>query len=177
MLGAKTINTMADTTDRGVACANLYPDVRDTLLRSHPWNCCIKRKQIAPNADAPLYDYSYSYNLPSDWLKTLSVGEYGGEVDFKTEGRKILCNESSLLLRYVFRNEDVSTWDTSLVEAMTIAMAERLSYAITSSASMQANMAQKLQMTLKRARAEDGQDDPSETLGDFRLLAARRSRL
>ena len=77
----------------------------------------------------------------------------------------------------MFRNEDVSTWDTSLVEAMTIAMAERLSYAITSSASMQANMAQKLQMTLKRARAEDGQDDPSETLGDFRLLAARRSRL
>jgi hypothetical protein len=30
-------------------------------------------------------------------------------------------------------------------------------------------------MALKQARAVDGQDDPPETLGDFRLLAARHS--
>lgn len=177
MLGAKTINSLSDTSDRAVACVNAFDDVRDTILRSHPWNCAVKRVRLAANATAPLYDYAYSFNLPSDWLKTLSVGEYQTELDYKTEGRKILCNESPIFLRYIYRNTDIASWDASLVDVMTFAMAERLAYAITQSASMQGAMTDKLRMAIKRARAEDGQDDPPETLGNFRLLAARRSRL
>ena len=173
MLGAQTINTLADTSDRAVMCLNFYPDVLDSVLRSHPWNCCIKRAVLAANATAPAFDYAYSFNLPADWLRTLSVGEYGYETDYKSEGRQILSDDDVLMLRYVFRNTDESTWHAGLVEAVTLAMAERLAYPITQSASMQQSMMQKLQMVLKRARAEDGQEDPPETLGDFRLLSSR----
>lgn len=176
MLGADPLNSLSDTSDHAVMCLNLYPAARDVVLRSHPWNCAIKRVVLAPNATAPLFDYAYSFNLPADWLRTLSVGDSSYATDYVSEGRQLLSDESSLPLRYVFRNEDENTWHAGLVEAVTMAMAERLAYPITSSASMQQTMMQKLQEVLKRARAEDGQEDPPETLGDFPLLASRLSR-
>lgn len=176
MLGADPINSLADTSDQAVLCKNLYPVTRDSVLRAHPWNCAIKRVVLAPNATAPLFDYANSFNLPSDWLRTLSVGEDGSAIDYVSEGRQLLSDESSLSLRYVFRNEDENTWHAGLVEAVTLAMAHRLAYPVTSSTSMMDSKMNELQMFLKRARAEDGQEDPPETMGDFPLLASRLSR-
>ena len=127
MLGADPLNSLSDTSDHAVMCLNLYPGARDVVLRSHPWNCAIKRVVLAPNATAPLFDYAYSFNLPADWLRTLSVGESSEGVDYVSEGRQLLSDESSLPLRYVFRNEDENTWHAGLVEAVTMAATRRSS--------------------------------------------------
>lgn len=76
MLGAQTINDFADqlNLDRAKLCANLYPTVRDDMLRSHPWNCAIKRAVLAPDAVAPAFGYTYSFELPADFLRVLEVG-------------------------------------------------------------------------------------------------------
>lgn len=60
-----------------------------------------------------------------------------------------------------------------LVHCMTLAMAARMAYAITQSASLEQTRLQELEMALKRARAIDGQDEPPETFGDNRLLGSR----
>jgi hypothetical protein len=60
-----------------------------------------------------------------------------------------------------------------LVHAMELKMAAEMAYPITGSASMADLMNGKLLQHLKAARAVDGQDDPPQTLGDFRLLNAR----
>jgi hypothetical protein len=88
-------------------------------------------------------------------------------------GRMLLADEDVLKLRYIFRNENESTWDAMLVQCMTLAMAARMAYAITQSASLEQGRMQELEMALKRARAIDGQDDPPETFGDNRLLGSR----
>lgn len=173
MLGAQTINSLSETSDRAQLCANIYPQARDNVLRSHFWNCAIKRISIAPDADAPAYDYANQFTLPNDWLRTVSVGQYGREADYKTEGRKILCDESPLLLRYVFRNTDERTWDAGLVDVMTLAVAADIAYATTGSASMAQLMQQNFAQALRQAKAIDGQDDPPEVLGDFALIQSR----
>lgn len=173
MLGAQSISSLSESVDRARICNAVYKTVRDDVLRSHFWNCAIKRVSLSPDVTTPAFDYSYQYTLPSDWIRTCSIGEYGEEVDFKPEGRKILCDESSLKLVYVYRNEDVTTWDASLVNAMTYAIKAAIAYPITQSASMLQVAQQELSMYMKRARAVDGQDAPPETMGDFPLLAAR----
>lgn len=175
MLGAQPINDFNEDADRARLASNLYAPARDLLLRSHPWNCAIKRVILSPDADAPAFGYSYQFTLPGDWLRTLSVGDYGEEIDFRTEGRKLLADDSVLKLRYIFRNDQESTWDTMLIDAMTKTMSATMAYAITQSTSKEELEFKKLEMALKQARAVDGQDDPPETLGDFRLLAARHS--
>ncbi len=173
MLGAQSINDLNEDNDRARLANNLYPQLRDELLREHIWNCCIKRTVLAPDAESPQYDYAYQFTLPSDWVRTIAVGDYGYEEDYRTEGRKMLANTNVLKLRYVFANTNEGTWDAALVGVMTKAMVARMAYAITQSASLEQLKAQEFEMALRKARAVDGQDDPPETLGDFRLLSAR----
>lgn len=175
MLGAQTINSLDEDNDRARLASNLYPQVRDDMLRAHHWNCAVKRVVLSPLADAPAFDYTYQFQLPSDWLRTLQVGQYGYEVEYRTEANRMLCDESVLYLRYIFRNENEATWDPTLVQVMTRAMAAAMAYGITQSAAKEEVEYRKLEMALKQAKSIDGQDDPPETLGDFRLLTSRYS--
>lgn len=173
LLGAQTINALNENTDRARLASNLYDSARDDLLRSHPWNCAIKRVILSPDTDAPAFDYSAQFTLPGDWLRTLSVGPEGYEVDYKTEGRAILLNGTSAALRYIFRNVDESTWDAMLVTAMELKMAAAMACGITKSATKEQTANELFNQHMKLARSVDAQDDPAQTLGDERLLNSR----
>jgi len=173
ILGAQTINALTENSDRARLASNLYDATRDDLLRSHPWNCAVKRVVLAPDVDEPAFDYGNQFSLPGDWLRTLSVGPDGFEVDYRVEGEKILATGTSLALRYIFRNDNEATWDALLVTAMELKMAAKMCYAITKSASMTELTEKKLEAHMRMARSVDAQDDPAQTLGDERLLSAR----
>jgi len=138
LLGGQPINDLAESTDRALLAANLFEQVRDSVQRSHPWNCCIKRVLLAPDETRTPFDWPYQFTLPSDYLKALSVGEAGGEAAFRIEGCRLLCHDNPARLRYIARNTNPATWDTMLVRAMTLAMAAEMAYAITQSASARA---------------------------------------
>lgn len=173
MLGAQTINDFNEPVGRAKIAANLYPTIRDSLLRTHPWNCTIKRALLAPDATPPAFGYDNQFELPADFLRVLEVGQSGAQIEYLVEGRSILANATSVELRYVYLNPIENTWDANLVELLTLAMAAAMAYPITQSAALQANMEQKLSMAKKVARAVDGQEDPPQTLGDERLYGAR----
>ncbi|WP_207238091.1 MULTISPECIES: hypothetical protein [unclassified Pseudomonas] len=173
MLGAQTINDFNEPVDRAKLAANLYPTIRDDLLRAHPWNCTIKRALLAPDATPPAFGYDNQFELPADFLRVLEVGQNGCQIDYLVEGRSILADATSLELRYVYLNEIENTWDASLVGLLTLAMASAMAYPITQSSALQAAFEQKLAMAKKVARAVDGQEDPPQTLGDERLYASR----
>ena len=173
MLGAQTINSLEEATDRARMASNLYASTRDSVQRSHPWNCCIKRVALSPDVTPPAFDWSFQFTLPPDYLKTLSVGETGLEDEFRIERGKLLSNNDPCLLRYIAKNAQEQTWDPMLVKGMELAMAAAMAYGITKSAALRDSMRQELEMHMKRARSVDGQDDTPETLGDSPLLNAR----
>lgn len=173
MLGAQPINDFNEDNDRARLASNLFPDIRDWLLRKHPWNCAVKRVALAPDAQTPAFDYPFQFSIPDDWLKNLQVGQYGCEADFKHEGRKILCAENPLYLRYVWKNTTPATWDTALVFVAQLAMKAVMAYPITKSQSVADSAMKMFSDEWRSATAVDGQDDPPETFGDFRLLASR----
>lgn len=173
MLGDKPIASFTETSDRARIAANLWPSVRDSVLRSHPWNCAIKRVQLIPDATAPAFDWTYQFTLPGDFLRALTVGPMMGEDEYRIEGRKVLANFTPCQLRYVFANDNPATYDAMLVDAMTITMAARMSYAVTQSAALTQEMADRAERLMRRARSVDGQDDTPEQLGDNPLMTAR----
>jgi hypothetical protein len=173
MLGDSSIQDLAEENDRARLASNLFPQVRDAVLRLHPWNCAVKRVALAPDVATPVIDYAYQFTLPSDWVRTLQVGEYGCEDDHRSEGRKILADCDPLYLRYIFQNTVVATWDTALIHAVSLLMKAAMAYGITKSMSVSNAAMDEALAFLKVCRAIDGQDDPPETLGDFRLLTSR----
>ena len=90
MLGDKPIASFLEESDRARLASNLWPQVRDSVLRSHPWNCAIKRVTLSPDETAPAFDWSYAFSLPGDFIKALSVGNMGAEGEFRIEGRKLI---------------------------------------------------------------------------------------
>lgn len=175
LLGDKPISSLTENTDRARIASNLYPAVRDAMLRRHPWNCAVKRVTLSPEVATPDFDYAYQFAMPGDLMRILQVGEYGCEDDYQIEGLRILADTSVLRLRYVWKNTDVPSWDALLVDAITGEMAARMAYPITKSASLQQVMEAKVRDTLRQARAVDGMDNPPETLGDYHLLSVRHS--
>lgn len=180
MLGAKPIASfsesegMGSNLDRAKLCDSLYPGLRLAILRGHYWNTCARRVLLSPDGQKPAFGYAYRFLLPGDWLRTWGVGDRNtrGRLDYRTEGRYLLCDEPVMPLHY---GADVpeDQWDTLLVDVMTVAMAARLAYPITSSTSVEEAKKIELRDLLREARATDGQDDPPETLGDFPLLQSR----
>lgn len=173
LLGDKPIDSFDVNNDRTRLVANLYTMKRDRVLRSHPWNCATKRVVLSPDTETPAFGWSYQFQLPGDWLRTLSIGNDGAEDDYAIEGRAVLMDTNVCRLRYIFRNEVEATWDALLIEAMTQVMVAALTYPITKSTTKQATEEEIVKRVLKEARAIDGQEAPPETLGDFPLLANR----
>ncbi|EML1595540.1 hypothetical protein RVY52_000233 [Burkholderia cenocepacia] len=174
-LGDSPIASFTEPTRRAMVCSNLYPEVRDAVLRAHPWNSCTKRTVLAPLAEKPAFDYPYQFQLPSDWLKTLQVGSAGRSLNFTAEGQRILSFEQALPFVYIFRNEIESTWESTLIDVMTKAMKSVLAYPITQSAAMAQTAQAEYVLIMKQAKAINGQDDDTETIGDFPLLESRFS--
>lgn len=173
MLGAQPINDLSEDNDRARLASNLFEPVRNYVLRRHPWNCAVKRVALAPDTEVPAFDWSYQFTLPSDYMRTLSVGESGNEADFKIESGKLLCEDNPCLLRYIWRNDNPGTWDDMLVWGMTVSMKAVMAYPITQSASLEQLVEDALRDVLRQARAVDGQDDTPEAFGDSPLMNAR----
>lgn len=179
-LGADPINSFdeADNTgsniERARLAVNLWPTVRRKVLRSSTWNCAIKRVMLSPDATAPAFGFAYRFQKPADWLRNVDVGLYEGEhVIYRSEGNYYLCDEALFGLTYVFDNDNPATYDASLFSVMEAAMAVAMAYPVTKSTSLASEATAALRDEMALARAQDGQDDPPETLGDFPLRNSR----
>lgn len=170
-LGAATISSFDEGTDLSLLCSNLWEQTRDGVLRAHPWNCATKRVSLAPTADAPVYEFSFAYNLPGDFLR---LAEADTGYNYKVEGRQILADENPLLIKYIWRNTDVPSYDALLIEALTAAMKAALAYPVTKSTTKESETLALYMERLKLARAVDGQEGTPDAIGSSQLLNARR---
>ncbi|MEJ2895813.1 hypothetical protein RVU96_16790 [Bordetella avium] len=172
-LGGSPISSFEDPSKYAPAAGNIWPTVRDAILRAHYWNFATKRVLLAPRADAPAFDYRFAFDVPGDWLRTLQVGQAGWAHEFQKEGRSILANINPLPLVYIFRNDETSTWDDAVVEVAELKMAAALAYLVTASTSLRDSYNQEADVMLARAKSLDGQDGSPEQFPDSPLLAAR----
>lgn len=173
--GEEPIDNLSGDNNRTKLVVGLYEAKRDKVLRAHPWNCATKYVVLSPDTAAPAFDWSYQFTLPSDWLRTLSVGLKGCADDYRLVGRKIYMNKNICRLRYIWRNTAEATWDATLIEAMTQVMSVALTFPIVRSAAKEQLELQVLKDVLKQSRSIDAQENPPETFGDSPLLAHRVS--
>ena len=168
-LGASTILTLTEDSKNARLCNARYTQVRDSVFRSHPWNCLQKRVQLAADTDTPAWGFTKQYTLPSDCLRVLTILDY--DADYKIEGRKILTDNSTMKILYIARITDPNEYDELLRETLSAALAADIAYAVTSSNPTASNMYNLFKDKLKEARfvdATEGQNqNPEKGMADI----------
>lgn len=172
-LGLAPINSFTDLNDRTLAAWNLFPQVRDFVLRSHTWNCAIKRAVLSPDTGAPAFGWSRAFTLPSDCVRVLSVSQRRERIAYEIESGKVLCDEGVVYLRYVFRNTAPATYDPALFRALTLAMAAVLAVPACEDLGKKQEKERELMAVMRTARAVDGMEEPPDSIDDFPLLSVR----
>lgn len=176
MLGANPIASFSETTVEARLCANIYPLAKADILRRHNWGCCTKRVVLAPEVQAPAFDWKYQFARPGDWLRTIQVGELGELLDYQMEGVRILANTNVLKLVYI---ADVTEgeWDALLTQVMIKRMEMDLAYPITKSTSLRDSLKQEFYApgvgVLSQAKTIDGQENPPEDWIDSPFIRVR----
>jgi hypothetical protein len=178
LLGASNIASLTDDSKNARICNQRYEPIRNRIFRSHPWNCLIKRIELAQDTDAPVIEYEYAYTLPSDCLRVLkihngSTDSINSDLDYKIEGRKILTNQATLYLVYVSLVTDPNEIDVYLQEAIAATLAADIAYALTNNATLASNYQSQADERLREARFIDATENSLGVIESNEFVDAR----
>ena len=143
-IGQSTINSLTEASVEAEACALYYPNVRDALLRSYPWNFCSKSVSLGETSeDIPENSFwKYLYVHPSDCLRVQKIFEKGCyaldvpndyEIISYQSVKYICCDIYQAYCRYSQAIEDPTMFDSCFIDAFSCKLAAELAIPITNS--------------------------------------------
>lgn len=184
-LGDMRITSLSDDVEAARAISSLWDLVRDNELRARTWNFSVKRTTLAALVSTPSFGYAYEYQLPSDCLRVIQVGEYypgpsmsdyrsAQEAEWQVEGRKILTDQSApIYIRYVASITDTGSWDAMFSEAFACKLAVELAERLTQSPTKRDLAWREYEATLRTALRADAIENPPEPLPDDSWVLSR----
>lgn len=159
-IGADRITALTDGTKAAIILNELFEQIRDEVLRSHPWNFAKKRVELTQDATTPAFGYAYRYALPSDCLRVLATEYDDTEYVIESDSgiRYILTDEDTMKILYIQRITDPTMWDAMFCEALAWRLAESVVYALTQSSSLLEQVRNGYKDSIKFARSMNGQE-------------------
>lgn len=177
MLGASPINSLTEDTRNARIMNRIYDSSLRAVLSECLWTFATKRKNLAQLSEDPewtSHDLNYVYQRPSDcirifgWSKTYAV--------VREESDKILSDEGSLGLLYVFYQDDPTKYSASFVEALADKLASDTAFMVLNSTAKGEAMLKKYEgVSLPKAMAENSQLQTPVTPDDNAWVDAKYS--
>jgi hypothetical protein len=158
--------------------AKVYDQARQVVLEDHPWHFARKRRNIAAESADPEFEYAYKYELPTDYLRLVRIGEdwFYPNADYEIESNYLLIDEAGpLKIVYIFDVTDVSKFSAKFIEALAIKMAAMAAHEITGNAGLMDMMDSKYKDSLASAASVAGQNRPPRRIQHSKLAAARQN--
>ena len=171
-LGADPIMDIKDDSERARKLEAIYVLALKDLLRAHPWNFASKRASLAQLSEEPPFGFTYYYQLPSDCLRAVEVNE-DPKINFVVEGRKLLCNEGTVTLKYIAYEEDPTKYDANFVALFAARLAAEIAYAITNSRTATKDRWDIYFAMVKTARSSDAQEGKAQRTESHRWIQGR----
>ena len=188
MLGEEKINSLTDEDDNSVICATIYEAVRDEVLGKYPWRCLLKKGQLAQLVTAPINEWSYAYQLPSDRVGEIRTVFNSSEIgakpfkDYEILGNQLLTDAEEVWVEYPYLINE-SDFPAHIRTLIVFVLAARLAEPITEDSSKGDKWEQRAYGSagedgmggyFARARLVDSAQRPSQELsGEYELVSVR----
>lgn len=173
-IGAEPISSFDDGTSQSEIASALYEQVRDALLSAYAWSFATGQVELAQLTEQPTADYTYAYELPTDFLRALSAGNgsRGRGLNYRIMGGKLYTNASEVILTYIYRPDEESFppyFDSVLINKL----AAEFCIPITENTSRSETLYKQAEDAYKNARQIDAQQDTPGRIEDFTLIDVR----
>ena len=192
-MGVEEITSLTDDSAEAEAYNRVFTHLRDAEQKAHPWLFGIKRVSLSADTEAPEFGYARRFRLPSDYLRTLTIGDsyvysetiglvyrdyYLGDPDeapFQIENGFILTDFSApLKLRYSALITDPTLFDPLFVEVLARRIVVSTIRAITNCSANREELEQKKYMkALSTARRENAIERPPRKKATGSMLTSR----
>ena len=153
-VGDSTITSFSDGTTAANTINTVYETVRDAVLRDHVWNFAIKQATPSLDAVTPIYGFNHRFDMPTDLLRLVEIED---NPEYRLEGRFILTDSNPINIRYVYKNETVTEYDSMFVQALAARLAATIAERLTQSSSLAEELLSVYRLHLKDAKSVDAQ--------------------
>lgn len=176
-LGAAPITSFDDGTAESEIAGALYAPTRDSLLSAYLWSFASGQVALTKLASDPIADYQFSYALPNDFLRAISLGSgtSGRGLRYRISRGVIHCNvddDEPVILSYIFRPDE-----SEMPPFFDMALISRLSaefcIPVTENTSRATQLYNLARQEYERARQIDAQQDTPNKLENFTLIDVR----
>jgi hypothetical protein len=153
-LGHGRIMDIDEASPVAEAIRSVWDLTRDATLRRREWNFASIRKVLVRLSTAPLFDWTFAYQLPSDYIRAVTLnGEAAGtsQATWDIEGDVLLSNSEKAELVYIRRVEQVSAWDDGFQKAFATALSAAAAPSITQSMGLADRMEGKAEQAIVKA--------------------------
>lgn len=179
----KSVTTPVSNTE--YVCQRNYDTVRRECLFAHPWKFTITRIQLTPNpATTPLFGYAYAYNLPTDYIRLITVGDdYLGDLrtSFEIESNQLLAAAGDVIfdgttkdVRYMRDVTDVTKFSPGFITYFRLKLAIRMSNKFSVSPAIKKELKEDFAEAATEARSVNGQESRIKRIQVSRTLQKRR---
>ena len=102
LIGASPISSLTEGTE-GIVADALYDTTYFGLLASHSWRFATKKVSLTKMTDAPLNEFQYQYQLPTD---IITVGRVYNFSDYEIFGDKLYSDQETVEIDYRYKIDE-----------------------------------------------------------------------
>jgi len=128
------IIALSDDSPSARFCNAFFDQAREECLQSNPWRFAIKTATLSQLTTTPLLEWAEEYQIPSDCLRVLSLngcGPHDRSDYFEIQGKKLLTDEVTATIKYVWRVTDGSYYHPLFVSALSCLLASLIAKPLT----------------------------------------------
>lgn len=169
-IGAQPIMSLGDDSKEARLASIRFEEVKNTVLRMHPWNFAVKRVITSPTTDTPAFGYTFYHQVPSDSLRILAINpgfkalSQEDGLEYRLEGRLIATDSDTLEIKYIGKVDDLTLLDSVCSEAIALYLAWDLAYPIVQDLKLKASIKSDFDLFLRKAKGTDAQEEPAPEL-------------
>lgn len=178
-IGKSTITALTDDVEARYKFDQAWTGVVEEAFTEGDWNFAKKTSSLSATADPAIDGWEYSFNYPTDYLRTLRVSPYsrwsGQFYDFADQGGHLYANTDGLVLQYIRKDlvSDVEAWPTLFWRFVAMKLAYETCEALTNGSTKQEDLKDRLKKALRQARSVDARDENNKRIGAGSWIRSR----
>lgn len=186
-LGAGSISSLDEETDRATICREVYPGLKAALLSKYSWRFLMTKKALTRDAVAPIGEWAYSYVIPPEAIAVAphavfwsTAGKLGAHA-YELFGRRLYTDHETVWIDFV-TDKPESEWPAYFQQLMIYALRAEIAFAVTDQTGVAAHWHEMAYGTPSEAglggaygdaMTLDAQGDPNPGLRNDALVDAR----